>query len=261
MYRNIALTKMKEEFAYKHRSIISFASSILAVFILWFVWTAIFQSSPETVIGGFTIDTMITYVIIAVVMRSILFSYIENNIEFDVRTGYISIQIVRPYIYPIYYFFIAIGNVLYRLIINAIPILFIGFFVLNISLPLNPILFFISLGLGFIVNFLLILLTGLWAFWSMGSIWGIKYTRQVVSEVVSGSIIPLTMFPLWLANIAELLPFKAVYYTPISIYVGHITGEQIIYAMLQQIFWIGVLFAFAYFIWKKSENKVISQGG
>lgn len=261
MYRSIALIKFKEEFAYKHRALFSLIGSTLAVILLWYLWTAIFTSSPETIIGGFSLSAIITYTIISTAMRAPNSTYFEYGIESDVRTGFISTQMVKPYSYPIYQFFINMGESFYKMITLTVPMLLLGFLFFNLSLPVNTLAFLISVTLGFIINFAMAMITGLWAFWTAGNIWGLRHSRQILSDMISGAIIPLSFFPIWLSDIANLLPFKAIYSIPLSIYVGHITGEQIYYAILQQLFWVGLFSILIVLIWKRAEKRVVSQGG
>ncbi|MBR9682081.1 MAG: hypothetical protein GOV02_00205 [Candidatus Aenigmarchaeota archaeon] len=261
MYRSIALIKLKEEFAYKYRALFSLTGSILSVILLWYLWTAIFASSVETTVAGFTLPAIITYMIISTAIRAPNSTYFEHGIETDVRTGFIATQMVKPYTYPIYQFFVGLGESMYKLIILTVPMLLLGILFFNLSLPANTLAFSISAILGFIINFSMALITGLWAFWTSGNIWGLRHSRQILSDMISGAIIPLSFFPLWLANIANLLPFKAIYSIPLSIYVGHITGNEIYYAILQQLFWVGLFLVMIVIIWKRAEKRVVSQGG
>ena len=107
----------------------------------------------------------------------------------------------------------------------------------------------------------LILLTGLWSFWSSGNIWGIRFARNVISETLSGALIPLSLFPLWLKNIADILPFQAIYSTPLLIYIGQISGSDLLSALEIQVFWIALLGSISFIVWKLAEKKTISYGG
>jgi ABC-2 type transport system permease protein len=115
--------------------------------------------------------------------------------------------------------------------------------------------------LGFFINFFMVFLTGLWSFWSSGSIWGIRYTRIVVSEILSGAIIPLYLFPNWLSQISYALPFQAIYSIPLLIYIGKITNLEIFNSILTQIFWIIFLGILCLVGWKIAKKKTTSQGG
>ena len=85
--------------------------------------------------------------------------------------------------------------------------------------------------------------------------------RHTVSDLFSGAMIPIFLFPAFLMNIAYLMPFQAIYNIPLSIYIGKITGFDILNSIFVQIFWLAVLSAISYLVWKKAENKIVIQGG
>ena len=260
MYKEILLTTFKEEFAYKTEFVMSLIGSVIQLLVLWFLWNAIFKAYGAEVLKGFTLPMMITYISISTILSFYNKSMTEYLIEEDVKTGFLSVILTKPVNYPIYYLFREIGRISFFLITRGLPIILISFLFLNISYPLSP-LFFLSMFLGFFINFFIVFLTGLWSFWNSGSIWGIRYTRIVVSEMLSGAIIPLYLFPQWLSQLSYALPFQAIYSIPLLIYIGKTTGFDILNAILIQLFWIAFLGILTFAAWKKAEKKTTVQGG
>jgi ABC-2 type transport system permease protein len=260
MYKEILLTTFKEEFAYKTEFVMSLIGSVIQLLVLWFLWNAIFKAYGAEVLKGFTLPMMITYISISTILSFYNKSMTEYSIEEDVKTGFLSVILTKPVNYPIYYLFREIGRISFFLITRGLPIILISFLLLNISYPLSP-LFFLSMFLGFFINFFIVFLTGLWSFWNSGSIWGIRYTRIVVSEMLSGAIIPLYLFPQWLGQLSYVLPFQAIYSIPLLIYIGKTTGFDILNALLVQLFWIAFLGVLVFVAWKKAEKKTTIQGG
>jgi ABC-2 type transport system permease protein len=260
VYKEIALTTLKEETIYRAELIVSFICSIITLSVWFFMWSAIFKASGLDVIKGLTLPMMLTYISINSVLHFYNRSAIEYWIEDDVRTGFISILMTKPISYPIYYLFRDIGRLLFSLITKGIPMILIAIFFIGVSAPSSP-LFFVSAALSFFINFLILFLVGMTSFWSAGSIWGIRFTRSIISDIMSGSMIPILLFPEWLKQIAYLLPFQAIYSTPLLIYIGQTVGSEIFKSMLLQLFWIAVLSVAVVVVWKKAERKTISQGG
>lgn len=260
MYRGVVLTTFKEELAYKTEFLVSLVGSVIQLTVLWFLWNAIFKAYGSDLVGGFTLPMMITYVSISTIIGLYNRSVIEYLIEEDVKTGFISMILTKPFSYPLYYMFREIGKIGFYLLTRGVVIALISFLILNIAFPVSP-LFFLCMLLGFFINFFIVFLTGLWSFWSSGSIWGIRYARVVISEILSGSIIPIFLFPSWLQQISYLLPFQAIYSVPLLVYVGRVTGTAILGQVLIQLFWILILGSFSLFVWKRAEKKAIVQGG
>ena len=260
MYKEISLTSFKEEIIYRVEFIISLVSSFTRIIVLWFLWNAVFKAYGAETLKGFTLPMMITYVSISSILNIFSRSETEFSIEENVKTGFISVILTKPFSYPIFHLFREIGKTLFNLLARGLPIFLFSLIFLNISLPSTPV-FFISLALGFFVNFFLILLTGLWSFWSSGNIWGIRFARNVISEILSGALIPLYLFPLWLRDIAGALPFQAIYSTPLLIYIGQLNGFELFASLAVQIFWVALLGGLSFIVWRLAEKKTLSYGG
>jgi len=104
-------------------------------------------------------------------------------------------------------------------------------------------------------------MTGLYAFYSSGHIWGIRLSRQMIQSIFSGALIPLVFFPQWLMNVANVLPFIAIIHIPISIYLGAISGTAILSSIGLQVFWVLVMTGLSCLLWMKTRNKIFVQGG
>ena len=260
MYKEIALTSFKEEVIYRIEFIMSIIGSIVYIVVFWFFWNAIFKTYGAESLKGFTLPMMITYSSISAILVLYSRSFIEFSIEENVKTGFISVILTKPVNYPLYHLFRELGATLFKFLTRGIPIFLTAFFILNIFLPSSPI-FFVSVFLGFFINFFIALITGFWSFWTSGSIWGIRFARQVIADILSGAIIPIFLFPAWLSNIAYALPFQATQSIPLLIYIGKINGLEIFNALLVQVFWIILLGGLSLVMWKSAEKKTLSYGG
>jgi ABC-2 type transport system permease protein len=82
-----------------------------------------------------------------------------------------------------------------------------------------------------------------------------------LTEILSGAIIPLPFLPDKVRQIFELLPFASMQNLPLRIYIGDITGKEMLIGMAVQIFWL-VILLFAGRAWmKKALKRVVVQGG
>lgn len=260
-YLHIVSIGLRERFAYRIRFFANMFGAVLNLVVLWFVWNSIYAASGAESINGFTLPVMLTYVVVSTFIWPLTFSDIEFIFQDDVLSGSICTDMTKPVSYPLFRTFKAFSNVLMNLLTNSLPIFLVAIFLLNIAMPVNPLAFIITLALGFLVDYLLSFLTGMWVFWSSGRVWGIRLSRQIISQILSGALIPLYFFPNWLAEITSFLPFQTFFHIPISIYLGKITGIDIIYSIGIQLFWIGLLGLICYLVWKKAERKVIVHGG
>jgi ABC-2 type transport system permease protein len=258
-YAAIAITRFKEQLTYRLDFVAGVLNPFIQLIVLWFIWKAVYASSAEPIIGGFTFATMMTYTSISVVMRSFMYPGTEYWVEEEVKTGSIAAALIKPLKYPLLCFSRDSGDVMGFLVTKA-PILVFAFVILSISGPASPI-FFLSVFLGFLINYVMIFMTAMWAFWTTGYIWGMRLSRIIISELASGAIVPLSFFPLFAQDILNMLPFQTVFSTPLLIYTGAISGVAILPAIALQLFWFGVLFVVAYALWEISVKRVVIQGG
>lgn len=85
---------------------------------------------------------------------------------------------------------------------------------------------------------------------------GINIMKKVVVSLLSGAAIPISFFPESLAKVVMVLPFQAIYNTPLSILIHYRMpmGER--FEMLGlQLFWVIVMSVITDLFWKRSEDS------
>ena len=259
-YLGLVENYFKTLMTYRLNLVVEMLNPFLSLAIMWFVWKAIFASSPAPLIAGYAFSAMVTYTAIASVMRTYTWLNAEYEVENEVKSGSIVAVLIKPLSYPFYRFSIDTGGAVTWLLLTKLPIIVFAFAVLGISGPASP-LFFVSALLGYLVNYLMVFLTALWCFWTVGDVWGIRFARQMIAEVASGALVPLTFFPAVLQGVFNVLPFQAVFYVPLSIYMGTVTGYAALAGIAVQLAWIGMLFAVTYVAWHFTIRRVVVQGG
>jgi ABC-2 type transport system permease protein len=260
MYLKISLASMKKEFMYRAHFISVLISSMARLAVFWFLWIAIYKFSSNGLMQGFTFEQMITYSAISTMISYSLTTWLEFFIEEDIKTGRISNILTKPVNYIFFRIYDEFGRMLFKLFTRIIPISLVAFLILGIAVPSNP-LFFISVAISFLINLCFSLLVGLWAIVSKGSIWGMSKTVQAMNEVLSGSLIPLYFFPAWFTSIAYALPFQAVFNIPLSIYIGKITGYDILSGIGIQLVWLLVLSLVVFLAWRYTKKRIMVYGG
>jgi ABC-type uncharacterized transport system permease subunit len=67
--------------------------------------------------------------------------------------------------------------------------------------------------------------------------------------------------PDWMNGVLAYTPFSSIYFTPISIYLGQLSGGEILTKCLIQAAWIVLIYTGGNILWKKGQQKLIVQGG
>jgi ABC-2 type transport system permease protein len=259
----LALTKggFKTAIAYRFHFYTTVVLAPISLIIYYFLWRSIFSYSGQEIIKGFTFQSMINYYSLSIIMGILVYSFVDSIIEEDVIYGNLITALLRPvHLLPWYYLFEA-GFIVLSVILELIPVFIISIFFFGLKLaPLPYLLFFIlSILLAIQLNYLIAYLTGLSAFW-LKRIGGIRKFRRVIVSFLSGGIIPLTFFPDKFQFISRILPFEHIRFTPINIYLGNYTTNQILFVIGSQIVWILVLYLITKIVWSRALKRFTGAG-
>ncbi len=104
------------------------------------------------------------------------------------------------------------------------------------------------------------LIIGLIAFWTMET-GGFLTIYSFANQFFGGVLVPLWFFPPLLRRVAELLPFQAQVFIPVSMYTGQLFGTQAVQALALQLFWVVALCGLARLVWQRAMQRVVIQGG
>ena len=90
---------------------------------------------------------------------------------------------------------------------------------------------------------------------------GIVNLIITTADILSGVVVPIPFFPLFLQKISRVLPFQYISDLPFRIYVGNIHINSCIIPILIQITWLILLIILGNVLMKKSLKRVVVQGG
>ena len=121
-------------------------------------------------------------------------------------------------------------------------------------------IYFLSIILGIFINFYYSYIFGLISF-KITNMWGLSQIMQAITNLLSGALIPIAFFPKWAQSINSFLPFSSAIYTPSMIYLGKISGVDILFALGLQLFWAIVLMIISRKMWKVLIKGLTILGG
>lgn len=258
----IALAKMQfnQYNIYKSNFYLFTLNRIVEVVVYIFVWQAIYNQTGNA--GGFTIEQMVTYYILVVTLSPFVTWGINEVMAHSIRNGKINKELLNPITYFEYYFGVNLGELGFALIVG-IATFIIGSIFWNVVFPINIvnfILFIIIILLGIPITFLLQMIVGITGFYT-NSIWGMQILRKSVISIFSGMIAPITLFPNWFQNLANILPFKELIYTPINIWLGQVPINEIYFIIIKQVIWVIILYIIAKIFFNHAVKKITINGG
>ena len=239
-----------------------FASSVFVgviIFILISLWKAIY-SSESNIIEGFTLSMMIWYLVMT---ESIVTSpgRVVETIGDEIQSGNIAQSLNKPYNYVFYQYTCSMAKSLIRFFLTFmigafITIIFIGG--LNISIRHIP-LVLLAAFLALTLHFLMMAFIAVFALWVEDSK-SMNFIYSKIVFVLGGMLLPLEIFPEWLARISKVMPFSYVAYFPAKVFVNF-DWIFFIKVLTGQLAWILVMIIAISIAYKICFKKISINGG
>lgn len=249
--------RLKSIFAYRLELGVSMINPLLQLVLLAAVWRAVYAGRDS--VDSVPLTAMTTYVSIAAVHTLIARDDAINWIEKRIRTGVISMDMVRPVSVLQQTMCGQLAQLLTKfplmLILAPVALVFS-----DITAPKQPAAYALAALLGWLVNCCVFLLLSAISFWTL-EVGGLMFLFFVINGFLSGALVPLWFMPDWLATTLSWLPMQAIVYTPVAIYVGQIAGNDVWHAIGVQTAWFAALAMLVALVWRRAVHKVVVQGG
>ncbi len=232
----------------------------LTIYLLTVVWRAAYAGQTE--VDGVGIDQLLVYLTIANLQLYILRPEVSGDIQARIREGQIGFDLSRPVGYPSQLVAAAAGDMIgvMPMVLVALPVaLVVG----ELRLPDS-----FGVGLAYAGSFLIAwlvavqlnMLIGLVSFWTL-EMTGFEMMYRLIGNFATGALIPLWFMPELLRAVVQVLPFQAIAFIPVSIYVGEPATGSLWTALGLQLFWAGALVLVIRWIWRRALRHTVIQGG
>lgn len=246
--------------AYRFNHLMGILSTVLRIFIFWEIYRALYGGRTE--VDGITLTMVATSFIISLGLESVFFVN-DYYLPDRVRNGSIATELLLPV--NIHGRMLAdnLGHTLFQLLFHFIPAAAAAMFFNQAAAPaglLMLLLFLFSALLGYGVLWTISFALQMLSFWLI-NVWSVMTIKNVLVNVLSGSMIPLWFMPDWMKGVIRFTPFSSIYFTPVQIYLGQLSLPEILRGFLVQFLWIVLLFSMGMLLWKKGQKKLVVQGG
>lgn len=230
---------------------------LLRMIVLLALWRMVLTEGDAST--GMTVDIVLTYTLVA--------SAFED--QFEIRTmlegalwrGHMARHFACPMGMFLQFAARTIGTWFSPFVLYTIPVLLAAPLLGVHVLPgdLGNVLWFVpslvlGISAGFAIDFVFVTMAVAWA----KNIWVFVQIRDAVTMLLSGALIPLTLYPWGVGNVFGWLPFAAVASAPLRIYTG--TGD-VGTLLAMQVAWNLALWPLAHGLWKFNRERIVSYGG
>jgi ABC-2 type transport system permease protein len=233
--------------------------TVVFCFVKFNLWDAVFSLQGIDEIQGYRLSDMLHYQLWGMIVGFLGQGYNSMNLAEDIRLGRMSTYLVYPFGFWPYH---TASFLAFQILQVGVSVLTVGFLRATgylEALPLLPLItgFGFSLYVGFLwfqISFAL----GLCAFW-LEETWVLRVMFVTVAQFLSGSLLPLEIFPSWLARGLRWTPFPYMTYVPVKIFMGSYAGS-VGEAFLILSVWLALISLLVSWIWRRGLRLYTAAG-
>ena len=222
---------------------------------------ALYNGKAE--VNGLSLQGAITYVAVSQGMIAFLSIFGTWDVMMSVYSGSIGTDLLKP----MHLFRLWMARDLGRSLVNLVGrgllliAIFVPFYPISVPARLeNWLTLLLAMMLGWWLSFAWRFLVNLAAFWTPDAR-GVGRIAFVLSQFLSGFLMPLRLYPDWFANICRLTPFPALFNTTLETYLGILSGQALWMALINQLAWAVLLTLLAEWVLRAGVRRLVIQGG
>jgi ABC-2 type transport system permease protein len=239
---------------------------LIPLIAVLYMWRTIYAGKGSgSTVGSYSLAQMISYYLLVTIVDALTAVNEDDwQIAADIKDGNISQFLLKPIDYLSYRLCLFLSGRLTYLAVAAIPLaLFIlylrryfvlppdwatlGFFLLST---------FLTALLQFFVSYALAML----AFWVL-EVSTFIFIVFAFEYIASGHLFPLDILPTALQRVLFFTPFPYQLYFPVGVYMGKITGPDLLRGLSAQALWVALAYFAARFAWARGIKKYSAVGG
>lgn len=259
----LALTRLsiQRQFTYRAATFAGLMTNFFFGILRASVMIALYAGQP--IVAGMTIGGAITYTGLSQASIGYLSLFNWFDIIHSVNNGQIGADLLKPMSFFGFWMAQDFGRALVNILLRGVPIMVFYALVFGITTPEDFsgwLAVIMCLLLSWLVSFTWRFLVNLSAFWSTNA-YGLARFFFGLSWLFSGFLMPMRFFPGWFVRLANLTPFPHIINTLVEVYLGLLTGDALVRALLAQAAWALGLAALGQIVLRLGIRKLVIQGG
>ncbi len=243
------------------RAVFGFVPLLATVYL----WRAIYQGKNGGNVADYSLAQMTSYYLLVTVVDAFtVVSEDDWQIAADIKDGNISQFLLKPIDYLSYRLCLYLAGRLIYLAVAAIPLLLFIYCLRAYFVPPGGWLvlaeFLFSVGLTALLQFFMSYTMALLAFWVL-EVSTFIFILFAFEYLASGHLFPLDILPPALHRVLDFTPFPYQMYFPVGIYMGRITGSELLQGLFIQASWVLGAYLLARWVWSRGIRKYSAVGG
>jgi ABC-2 type transport system permease protein len=259
-YWTTAKLSILVQFQYRVANYFYMIGMIAEPVIYLVVWSTIANAQGGQV-GGYTPGAFAAYYIVWTLVRNMNIVFTPYAWEFRIRQGQLAGDLMRP-LHPLH------ADVAYFMGWKVVVIILwlpLAFFLALIFKPeLNPTLleiavFFVAIWGAYLIRTMVLSLLGMITFWTtrVSALYELYFAAELL---LSGRLVPMSLMPDWVQQVAWYFPFRWTFGFPIEALVGQLSTDQLLIGLGMQLFWIVFTTILVNIMWRSAIRQFTSVG-
>jgi ABC-2 type transport system permease protein len=259
-YLTTMRTAVQQEFQYRAATYMYLVGMVAEPVIYLVVWSTIADESGGTV-GGLTAGEFAAYYIVWTLVRTMNIVFTPYGWEWRIRNGELSGQLLRP-LHPIHYDLAQFAGGKIPWVLFYLPIAVVLTLVFHPTFDIRwqeVAVFSVAIWGAYLIRTFNQSALGLITFWTtrVGALFQLYIALELL---LSGRLVPLTLFPEWVQTVAWFLPFRWTFYFPIQTLVGDLTNAELLGGLAMQVFWTVVGIGVFSLVWRHAIKRYTAVG-
>ncbi|MFD7918408.1 ABC transporter permease [Streptomyces sp. NPDC059740] len=233
-------------------------------FIVAYTFRALWEVRPH--LGGYDQRQALTFVWITQALLAavaLLAGGGIDELQERIRSGDVAVDLLRPGDLQLWWLAADLGRAAFQLLGRGVAPMVAGSLVFPLAFPggwLPWLGFAVSVVLAVVVSFALRYLVTLTSFWLLDGA-GVSQAAGLLCLFFSGTLLPLTVFPHGLGEVAAALPWAAVLQVPADVFLGARSGDSLVAGLVFQAGWAVALLLTGRAVQALATRRVVVQGG
>jgi len=225
-------------------TLMRFLPIVTQMFLWWAVFEAIGADKGGGAVAGYTFHNMVAYYLLTMISRA--FSSmpgLASGIAQDIRDGTVKKYLIQPIDML---GFLLLNRVAHKLVYYLVAIVpFVVVFSLCRQFfagwppPQILVACLASLLMAFLLGFFLEATLGMIGFWFL-EVNSLLFVYMLFSFFCSGHMFPIDMLPSPWRELVQGMPLQYLAYFPAAIFLGKVTGAELVRGLCTQLCWVVV---------------------
>lgn len=251
----------RQQLTYRTAMIAGMATNLFFGILRVAVLAALYNG--KEMVNGLSLQAAVTFAGLtqAMIMFVMLFGYFE--IMQSVTSGAVAGDLIRPVDYFLLWLGKDVGRAIVNLVFRGVVFFIIFALFFDVLVPQTAgqwLAFAVSLAFSYLLSFSWRFLINLAAFWTPDAL-GIGRIMFLLTQFLSGFLMPLQLLPDWFGALCRLTPFPSIITTPAGIFLGTLQGPDLWLGLIQQAGWLAALLVIGQIVYRAGIRRLVVQGG